>query len=239
MNFIKSYSIVVGKGVFRSGSSTVWLGKEKEKRILETCGKHLSEIVKTVAGMRKTVYAFHDLDTKSVKEAFNEVFAREREADGIKRKIIEELSKGIFHPIDREEIVRLILTAEDVADNAKEAARKLSFILPKKISKNLRKGLKDFSDGVHKTAELTSSTFKMLMEKPNEALKLADLVEKAEEKMDDLRAGLLVSALTFCDRSKSAGTSLMLKEIIDNMENVADRCEDVADVIRGIAISGA
>jgi len=223
--------------MFRSTSSAVWLGRRKERKVLESCKEHFNLILKTVEGMRKTAHAFHDLDTKGVKNAFKEVFAREREADDVKRKIIGELSKGIFHPINREEIMRLTLTAEDVADNSKEAARKLGFVLPKKISKNLRKGLKDFSDGVYKTAESTNNTFKMLMEKPNEALKLADLVEKAEEKMDDLRGELLVSVLTFCDRSKMAGASLMLKEVIDNMENAADRCEDVADVIRGIAVS--
>jgi uncharacterized protein Yka (UPF0111/DUF47 family) len=30
----------------------------------------------------------------------------------------------------------------------------------------------------------------------------------------------------------------MLKEAVENMENVADRSEDVADVIRSIAILG-
>jgi uncharacterized protein Yka (UPF0111/DUF47 family) len=33
------------------------------------------------------------------------------------------------------------------------------------------------------------------------------------------------------------GSSLLLKEIADNLEEVADRCEDVSDLIRYIALS--
>jgi uncharacterized protein Yka (UPF0111/DUF47 family) len=40
------------------------------------------------------------------------------------------------------------------------------------------------------------------------------------------------------DEVKSLGPWLMLLNAIENMEEVADRSEDVADVIRSIAILG-
>lgn len=36
---------------------------------------------------------------------------------------------------------------------------------------------------------------------------------------------------------KEIGPSIVMKEMADNMENVADFCEDVSDIIRAIAIS--
>lgn len=224
--------------VFKSTSSTVWLGRQKERKVLEFCKKHLNIVVKTVAGMRKTIYAFCDLDTGKANSAFKEVFREEREADEIKRKILEELSKGVFHPINREEIIRLILTAEDVADNAKAASRKLNFIPPKKLGESLRGRLKEFSDNLLIIAELTRDVFESLIKKPGKALTLAQAVEEMEEKIDDFRAEVMLpEILAFCDRSRSVSISLMLREIIDNMENVADRCEDVSDIMRGIAVS--
>jgi len=224
--------------VFKSTSTAVWMGRRRERKILEFCREHLNKIVETVAGMRKTVYAFGDLDTLKMNSAFREVFAMEREADEAKRGILEELSRGVFHPINREEIIRLILTAEDVADNAKEASRKLNFIPPRKLGKGLRKNLKDFSDSLLEGAKLTNDAFKALMEKPSEVLGLTQAVEAVEEKIDDFRVEVMMpEVLAFCDQSRSVGISLMLKEVIDNMENVADLCEDVADIIRGIAIS--
>jgi hypothetical protein len=216
----------------------VWLGRRKERKVLESCKEHLGIVVKTVAGMRKTVYAFCDLNARNVTSAFKEVFREEREADKIKREILEELSKGIFHPINREEIIRLILTAEDVADNAKAASRKLNFISPKKLGESLRGKLKEFSDDLLKIAQLTRDVFESLIKRPDKALTLAQAVEEMEEKIDDFRAEVMLpEILAFCDRSKSVSISLMLREIIDNMENVADRCEDVSDIMRGIAVS--
>lgn len=224
--------------VFKSTSSAVWLGRQKERKVLDFCKKHLSIVVKIVAGMRKTIYAFCDLEVEKANSAFKEVFREEREADDIKREILEELSKGVFHPINREEIIRFIQTAEDVAGNAKAASRKLNFIPPKKLGESLRGRLKEFSDNLLRIAELTRDVFELLTKKPSEALTLAQAVEEMEEKIDDFLAEVILpEILAFCDRSKSVSTSLMLWEIIDNMENVADRCEDVSDIMRGIAVS--
>jgi len=224
--------------VFKSTSSAVWLGRQKERKVLDFCKKHLGIVVKIVAGMRKTIYAFCDLEVENANSAFKEVFREEREADDIKREILEELSKGVFHPINREEIIRFIQTAEDVAGNAKAASRKLNFIPPKKLGESLRGRLKEFSDNLLRIAELTRDVFELLTKKPSEALTLAQAVEEMEEKIDDFLAEVILpEILAFCDRSRSVSTSLMLWEIIDNMENVADRCEDVSDIMRGIAVS--
>ncbi len=226
--------------MFKSTSSAVWLGRQKERKVLGFCKNHLGIVVKTVAGMRKTIYAFCDLDARKASIAYKEVFKEEREADKVKRGILKELSKGIFHPINREEIIRLILTAEDVADNAKAASRKLNFIPPKKLGESLRGRLKEFSDNLLRIAELTRDVFETLIKKPSKTLALAQAVEEMEEKIDDFRAEVMLpEILAFCDRSRSLGISLMLREIIDNMENVADRCEDVSDIMRGIAVSFA
>jgi len=74
----------------------------------------------------------------------------------------------------------------------------------------------------------------------SDAIKLANEAEMIEESIDDFRMNQLVPKLiAWINRSKTVGFCVMLKETIDRMENVADRCEDVADVIRSIVISYA
>jgi len=51
----------------------------------------------------------------SLKTLFDAIESVEKEADDIKRKLIAELSSGIFHPIDRETILRLVLSSDDIA----------------------------------------------------------------------------------------------------------------------------
>ncbi|MBS7621781.1 DUF47 family protein, partial [Candidatus Bathyarchaeota archaeon] len=44
-----------------------------------------------------------------------------------KEEIISEISRGPFHPIDREDIIELVLTIDDIAANLKSASRKLLY----------------------------------------------------------------------------------------------------------------
>jgi uncharacterized protein Yka (UPF0111/DUF47 family) len=59
-----------------------------------------------------------------------------------------------------------------------------------------------------------------------------------EEEIDDFRGEKLIpKLLEWQNRNRNVGSSLLLKEIADNLEEVADRCEDVSDLIRYIALS--
>lgn len=224
----------------KSTSSLIWLGKQKEKEAFKLCEEHMNKIVATIVGLKKIVYAFCESDATKMNSAFAEVSDREKEADEIKRKIIEELSKGIFHPINREEIIRLILTADDIATNAEAATRRLKLIPIGKLNKPIKAGLKTMSDKLVSIVEVVSKAIRMLTKNPHDAIELANETERIEEDIDDFRRDQLVPKLVaLLNRCKTIGFCMMLKETIDKMEDVADRCEDVADVIRGIAISQA
>jgi len=215
-----------------------WMGEARERRILDICDEHMKRIVKTVAGMNKAVQAFCDLDAKKRDEGFQEAFKSERDADVIKRSILEELSKGIFHPINRDEIIRLTMTADEIAANAKAAARKLKYIDYKKLPEDLKKTMKTYSTAVLEISIRTHETFISLEKDPKSAIALSHEVEKLEEKIDDLRAEELTPGLLKWYRKiKDIGQSLLMKEITENMESIADLCEDVSDIIRSIAIS--
>ncbi|WP_309492412.1 DUF47 domain-containing protein [Candidatus Hecatella orcuttiae] len=223
---------------FKSTSSIIWLGRERDKKILELCKTHLKKILQVVEEMHKAFEAFHKLDRKGVDKCFNEVFEREKEADEIKRAILEELSKGLFHPINRDEIIRLTMTSDDIAAYAKAAARKLNFISPENLTPNLREILKIFADNLLKITGDVNAAFEALTKKTNLAIQMSQRVENLEERIDDFRVESVVPEfLSWCNDWKAVGQCLLLKEIIDEMENVADRCEDVADVIRDIALS--
>ncbi len=215
-----------------------WMGEAREKKILDICDEHIKRIVKTVAGMNKAVQAFCDLNVKKMEDGFHEAFKSERDADVIKRSILEELSKGIFHPINRDEIIRLTMTADEIAANAKAAARKLKYVNAKKLHEDLRKTMRTYATAVLEISIRTHEAFITLEKDPKAAIALALEVEKLEEKIDDLRAEELVPNLMIWYRKiKDIGQSLVLKEITDNMEFIADLCEDVSDIIRSIAIS--
>jgi len=198
----------------------------------------MQKIMAVVEEMYKTFSLFHELDRKGVEENFRKVFEYERQADEVKRSILDELSKGVFHPINREEIIRLIMTADDIAAHAKASTRKLNFIPPEKLTENLREAMKTFAVNLVKITEGVNNAFNALEHDPKMAIQASQKVETMEEKIDDFRIeSVIPEFLLWCSKSKDVGLCLLLKETLDGMENCADRCEDLADVIRDIALS--
>lgn len=222
--------------MFKSGHISVWLSRKKEREILGECKLHADAIVATVAEMKKVVYSFCEDDLEGVKRNFGMVFKQERDADNLKREILDKLSTGPFHPITREEVIRVVLTADDVAANAKSAARKISASSSRILPDEIKDGLRGLADMDVRIAEKMRKAFIKLLEDPRAAIEVTNEVERMEEEIDDFRVSLVEKILKFGDTAKSISAWLMLKEAVENMEDVADRSEDVADVIRSIAI---
>jgi len=215
----------------------IWISKQKEKEVMRLCITHADEILTTVMQMKQVVYSFCGDDVEGAKNAFKQVFDSERKADEIKRRVLEELSKGPFHPMDREDVMRLVLMADDVGANAKSAARKINFSSSTDLGADIKTGLRQLADMLVEIVAKMKIAIEKLLREPGNAIKLADELETLEERIDEHRVELLVKIIKIGDRTEGFSSWLMLKEAVENMENVADKSEDVADVVRIIAIS--
>jgi uncharacterized protein Yka (UPF0111/DUF47 family) len=74
-----------------------------------------------------------------------------------------------------------------------------------------------------------------LVEEPRAVLELANEIERIEEEVDDMRIEVFNEIIQLCDK---VGTSfcILSKELMDSVENAADKCEDVADTLRSLAL---
>jgi predicted phosphate transport protein (TIGR00153 family) len=189
--------------------------------------------------MKWVVHSFCNEDFNVLEEHYKKAFDSERAADDIKHRILRDVSTGPLHPIDREEVIRLVLTADDIAENAKSGARKLRFASTKCLTDQINARLREMADLCVEVAQSVRTAFEKLSVGTDAAIEAADQVEILEESIDEFRLGLL-KAIMSCKQPvvsfRSLGPWLMLLNAIENMEEVADRSEDVADVIRSIAI---
>ncbi len=216
----------------------VWLSRREEKKVLNMCKKHLDKTVETVKAMARVVHSFCEEDFNALEVHYQKTFDSEREADKIKHQILYDVSKGPLHPIDREEIIRLVLTVDDIAENAKSGARKLRITSKENLTNEIKINLKEMANRCVEIVEKVRIAFIALSKGVDVAIKEADEVELLEESIDEFRIGLIKLVLKYGDETKKIGSWLMLLNAIENMEEVADHSEDVADVIRSIAILG-
>jgi predicted phosphate transport protein (TIGR00153 family) len=224
--------------MFRSSNVIMWLSRRQERKILDLCKTHLDKTVDTVQGMKRVVYAFCDNDFETLETNFKMTFDSERAADDVKHAILRDVSTGPLHPIDRQEVIRLVLTADDIAENAKSGARKLRLASTDHLPNEIKEHLRMLADRCVEIVELVRVALGKLGENLKEAIDMADQIEILEEDIDEFRLGLLKLVLQYADEVASFGTWFMLLNAIENMEEVADRSEDVGDVIRSIAILG-
>jgi uncharacterized protein Yka (UPF0111/DUF47 family) len=73
-----------------------------------------------------------------------------------------------------------------------------------------------------------------MMTKPDEALQAADLVEREEERVDNIheKARVLIGK----EDLPRAGVAILASQLFEALEMIADACEDVCDQVRIIMV---
>jgi uncharacterized protein len=155
----------------------------------------------------------------------------EAEGDAITHDTIARLHKIWITPIDRADIHALISTLDDVLDLTEAAADRLALYEIKSAP--------DFAVGLatvllHATRAVEKAVRLLpLVKQPTEMLKLCVEINRLENDADsDYRRGLA----TLFKGEFDAMAVFKWRDIIDNLEAATDRCEDVANILEGIAL---
>ncbi len=189
--------------MFRDSNIILWLSRREEKEILALCQTHLDKVVDTVEEMRAVVHAFCNDDFNTLEEHYKRAFDNERAADDVKHSILQDVSTGPLHPIDREEVIRLVLTADDIAENAKSGARKLRLASAKSLTDQMNNGLREMADLCVEVAQSVRTAFETLQGDPKAAIEATNQVEILEESMDEFRLALVKNVLSCKDPVRS------------------------------------
>lgn len=212
-----------------------WFSDIRRKEILDMYKKHVECVLNVVLHAKNLVEALTKGDNNLVQDEWRKVFEAERMADEIKREILSQLTKEVFHPIDREEIMRLILITDDIADYAKAWSRRAILYLPNKLPEGIGSRLSLMTSKVLDAVNLIKLSTETLTKDPKKTLELADKIEAIEEEVDDIKHELFKDILSFCDDTKPS-LCLLAKELMDSIENAADKCENVGDLFRRLAL---
>jgi predicted phosphate transport protein (TIGR00153 family) len=211
-----------------------WFEKRKEAKVLADVQRHLGLTMSIVEDLEKSIIAAITDDSKEVQVYVGRVASGEKEADSVRRKVMDEISAGELSPTDREDLMELIKRVDMVADWSRESTRVLGAIPMLFIPNSLKNSFVEMVKSVREcTASLQKCVNKM-MRKPEEALQAADLVEREEEKVDDIheKARVLIGK----ENLPHAGPAILASQLFEALEMIADSCEDACDQVRIIMI---
>jgi predicted phosphate transport protein (TIGR00153 family) len=196
--------------------------------------RHLATTVSTVEDLERTVKAAVRGNEKESKECIERVTSAEKEADGLRRAVMIELTKGELPPADREDLMNLMKCIDMVADWSHESTRILCATPIEEVPENLKQALVKMVEGVRECATALRKCINRIAEKPEEALQAADEVERLEEKVDDLFENS--RRLIAREEKMRVGTAILMNALFEAIEMVADRCEDACDQVRIIVV---
>jgi predicted phosphate transport protein (TIGR00153 family) len=212
-----------------------WLARRRQMDVIEHCTKHLDAVLQVVRSAQKAVEAYSQGDRALAEQAYHDLFNAERRADEIKRSIFSELVRAVIHPIDREELIRLVIAADDIADYTKSSIRRLLYLDPRQAPKELLSTLNQVAAKLVKAVELAIEAVRALVEDRSRVLELTNRIERIEEEVDEIRTEAEGRILSRCNEYGITVCILAL-HVLEGLETATDKAEDLGDVIRSIAL---
>ena len=209
-----------------------WIGMEREKNVLEITKKHTKKVQETVDNLENAFAAYYNNDFAARNTAIKKTTTAERQADVIRRDILDKLSEGILLPPDREDLIHFVKRMDSIADHANASAKLLEFLeekLPDDIPQKLYEFTKIALLAVNRLGEAIDN---MSVDK-KKVLALCTEVELLEQQGDEQKKELM--GILF-KSNFSAGTVVLLHDLIGSIEATCDRAEDTADVVRVFAV---
>jgi len=211
-----------------------WFEKRRETKAITTMQRHLATTMSAVEDLERAVKALVSNNEREMKAAIDRVISAEKEADRLRRVVMVELSGGELPPTDREDLMHLIKRIDMVADWSRESTRILNAIPTQNVPETLKKATVQMVEGVRECATALRKSINSMTEKPEEALKAADEVERLEEKVDDIFENS--RRLLAREESLKVGVAILMNELFETIELAADACEDACDQVRIIVV---
>ncbi len=211
-----------------------WFEKRRETRALAAIQRHLALTTGIVEDLEKAIVAAIKRGEKEMKLCIERVSNSEKEADILRRNVMDEVSKGELSPMDKVDLMDLIKRVDMVADWSRESTRVLGAIPMESVPNSIKDEFIEMVKNVKECAVSLQKCVNKMMTKSEEALQAADDVEREEEKVDDIHE----KARTLLGKEDlpKAGVAVLVSQLFEALEMIADSCEDACDQVRVIMV---
>jgi uncharacterized protein len=205
-----------------------------KRRALAACQDNLRKVVDVTRKIPQLIEQFSTGDKDQARQLFMEIRQGEEEVLKARRMVSQELAEIGAILISREDFLRFTNLSSEIADFSEGIAYYLIEIIEHnwKVPDDIRKELLTLSEAVFDAVLKLRETMMVLSYGSAKTLEKAKDVEIAERTVDDLYRALSIKVLS----SKiDLPVLLLLRDILQLLENSADKAEDAADAVRVIS----
>jgi hypothetical protein len=201
----------------------------KEEKFFDLFEESAHNVVKTAETLREMLSNWEMVEGKVA-----EITELEHQGDNITHQIIAQLHRTFVTPFDREDIALLAHTLDDVTDFIHAAADAMLIYKighPSQRAKELANIIVTAAVEVEKAVTVLRhrAELKQILERCVEINRLENMADRV---FRSAMAELFNNQLDITEVIK-------WREIYEHMESATDRCEDVANVLEGVALKHA
>jgi len=199
------------------------------KVFFELFEESAQNMVKTAQLMQEMVNSWDNLDDRVA-----EIDEHEHRGDTTTHKIMELLHRTFVTPFDREDMASLAQSLDDVVDLIHAASVAMHIY---KID-SPGHGAKELANIIVSAAKEVSIAVCQLRNhsKLKQVLKHCIEINRFENSGDKIFRTAMAELFESCDNPADI---IKWREILEHLESATDRCEDVANVLEGVALKHA
>lgn len=202
----------------------------KERKFFLMLKIQASNVVDGSKEFKSLIESYNTLSRAKKEESVKRIKNIEDRGDNIVHNIIGSLDKTFVTPIDKEDIHKLAMLLDDVLDLVYATSVRLIIFKIDKIDDNIRK-LSDIIEDIIKKIELGVIGVSKLKSMNRFYIDIHTLENKADD--------IYHAALDQLFDKKDAIEIIRYKNIYEFLEEITDKCEDIANVIESIVVKHA
>jgi len=220
-----------------AGKSLVLPAETEEsvkRRALNACQDNLRKVVDLERKIPQMAEFFASGKKDEARQLFSEIKLGEEEVIKARRLVSQELAEIGAILISREDFLRFTNLSSEIADFSEGIAFYLVEIMEHNwnVPSDIKRDIVKLSDAVLDSVLKLRETMMVLTYGPNKTLEKAKDVETAERIVDDIYRTLAIKVLS---NKLDMPVTLLLRDVLQLLENSADKAEDAADAARTLS----
>ena len=205
-----------------------------KRRALNACQDNLRKVVDLERKMPQMVDFFATGKKDNARQLFSEIKLGEEEVIKARRMVSQELAEIGAILISREDFLRFTNLTSEIADFSEGIAFYLVEIMEHNwnVPSDIKRDLVKLSEAVLESVLKLRETMMTLTYGPTKTMEKAKDVEIAERVVDDIYRALVIKVL---NGKLDLPATFLLRDVLQLMENSADKAEDAADAARTLS----
>lgn len=200
---------------------------------------HMEKVVDCVDQIPIIIQAYRQGDSKEVQSIAENVSKLEHQADQIKHEIRNSLPRGLFMPVNRAKLLKILALQDGIANRAENAAVLLTFKQAKTVD-GLDAAFDIFMGKCLETFGLVRNIIELMDELLEtgfggvEAHKVHELIDgvSLKEHEADVSQKALLRLLLAHEDDISYGDFFLWTRVIQQISSIADRSDKLAATVR-------